>query len=356
MTATPLPHHAARRIAIIKPSALGDIVHSLPVLSALRQHFPAAHLTWVVNRAYEPLLHGHPDLDATLAFERSPRGATTLEAVLRYGRFLSRLRQQRFDLVIDLQGLLRSGVMTLATGAARRVGLSSAREGAAWCYTDVVQVGTVRDLHAVDRYWRVTEALGITGAALRFRLPVAESARQWALRALADCPRPWLLFAVGARWLTKRWPPAHFAALARRAQARHGGCVVFVGAGEDAPLARATGLLIPGPQRDLTGATTLPQLTAALSLADAVVANDTGPLHLAVALGRPVVAPFTCTRVRLTGPYGHEPFAVETRVHCQGSLLRQCARLECMTELTPERLWPPLEEVLQRWETSRQSA
>lgn len=353
---SPLEHVAPRRIALIKPSALGDIIHSLPVLTALRQHFPAAHITWIVNRAYEPLLRGHPDLDATLAFERSPRNTNTLEATLRYGRFLSRLRQQHFDLVIDLQGLLRSGVMTLATGAARRVGLSSAREGAAWFYTDVVEVGTVRTLHAVDRYWRVTEALGIRDAELRFRLPVAESGRQWALRALADCPRPWLLFAVGARWLTKRWPPAHFAALARRAQERHGGSVVFIGAGEDKPLAQETGRLIPGPQRDLTGATTLPQLTALMSLADVVVANDTGPLHLAVALGRPVVAPFTCTQVRLTGPYGREPFAVQTQVHCQGSLLKKCARLECMTELTPERLWPALGEVLQQWETSRRSA
>ena len=166
----------------------------------------------------------------------------------------------------------------------------------------MVQVGTVRTLHAVNRYWRVTEALGVRDAALRFRLPVAEPARQWALRTMADCPRPWLLFAVGARWLTKRWPPEHFATLARWAQERHGGCVVFIGAGEDSELARQTGRLIPGPQRDLTGATTLPQLTALLSLADVLVANDTGPLHLAVALGRPVVAPFTCTQVRLTGP------------------------------------------------------
>src|SRR5437588_2058537 len=113
-----------QRIALIKPSALGDVVHALPVLSALRRRFPAAHLTWVVNRAYEPLLAGHPDLDATLAFERSSRNTGPLDAALRYGRFLSLLRQQCFDLVIDLQGLFRSGVMALATGAPRRVGLS----------------------------------------------------------------------------------------------------------------------------------------------------------------------------------------------------------------------------------------
>lgn len=351
---TPLEHCTPRRIALIKPSALGDIIHSLPVLTALRQRYPAAHVSWVVNRAYEPLLQGHPDLDATLAFDRSPRHAP-LEAVLHYGRFLSRLRQQRFDLVLDLQGLLRSGVMTLATGAPRRVGLSSAHKGAGLCYTDVVEVGTIRTLHAVDRYWRVAETLGATGSP-RFRLPVPEAARRWALAALAEVPRPWLAFAVGARWRTKRWPPEHFAALARRAQEQHGGGIVFVGGREDAPLARAAGRLVVGPQLHLAGATTLPQLLGVLSLADVLVANDTGPLHLAVALGRPVVSPFTCTQVRLTGPYGRAAFAVQTNVFCAGSLLKKCGRLECLAELTPERLWPPLAEVLQQWEARKQSA
>ena len=90
--------------------------------------------------------------------------------------------------------------------------------------------------------------------------------------------------------------------------------------------------------RDLTGATTLPQLAALLQESDVVLANDTGPLHLAAALGRPVVAPYTCTVVRRTGPYGQESRAVETTVWCRGSYLRECNRLECMAELTPARL------------------
>src|SRR6516225_5902879 len=102
----PLCDYQAGRIAIIKPSALGDIVHSLPVLTALRDRYPEAHITWVVNRGYEALLHGHPDLDATLPFERAGRTGP-LFAALNFGRFLSRLRHRRFDLVLDLQGLLR---------------------------------------------------------------------------------------------------------------------------------------------------------------------------------------------------------------------------------------------------------
>src|SRR5262249_58666126 len=122
----------ARRIALIKPSALGDIVHSLPVLTALRHRFPHAHITWIVNRGYEPLLRGHRDLDDTLPFDRAATRNGWRRSLAYYRHFLSELRRRRFDLVIDLQGLLRSGLMAAASGAARRVGFSSAREGAAW--------------------------------------------------------------------------------------------------------------------------------------------------------------------------------------------------------------------------------
>src|SRR5947209_3977469 len=131
----PLHEIAAQRIAIIKPSALGDIIHSLPVLTALRRRFPAAHLTWIVNRGYEPLLSGHPDLDGTLAFDRRANRSGVFQAALGYLNFFRRIHAGRFDLAIDLQGLLRSGLMTLATGARRRVGLGTAREGAGWFYT-----------------------------------------------------------------------------------------------------------------------------------------------------------------------------------------------------------------------------
>ena len=102
--------------------------------------------------------------------------------------------------------------------------------------------------------------------------------------------------------------------------------------------------------RNLSGRTSLPQLTALLSLADVMVANDTGPLHLAAALGRPIVAPYTCTKVARNGPFGQARRAVETRVPCGGSYIKKCSRLDCMAELTPDRLWPILESVLQRWQ------
>jgi lipopolysaccharide heptosyltransferase I len=335
----------------MKPSALGDVVHALPVLSALRERFPTAHITWVVNRAYEPLLRNHPDLDATLPFDR---GAAAAVAALSALRFAWTLRKARFDLVLDLQGLFRTGLMAAASGASRRVGLSTAREGASHFYTDIV--ADDRSLHAVDRNWRMAEALGAGGAPKQFRLTLDPAAVAWAERQLADLPRPWLAVGVGARWLTKRWPPAHFADLVRETQKEFGGTAIFVGSRDDIPLSQATKALLTGPTLDLTGKSTLPQLAALLSAADVVLANDTGPLHLAAALGRPVVAPYTCTDVIRHGPYGSFAGAVATTVPCRASYVRRCGHLSCMAELTPDRLRGPLFEALSKCRPFSRSA
>src|SRR5437588_567292 len=112
-----------QRIAIIKPSALGDIAHSLPVLSALRQRFPATHISWVVNRGYAPILERHPDLNDIVSFDRGAMRKGWIKGGWDFAHFLRHLRSHRFDMVIDLQGLLRTGLMTLASGAAVRIGL-----------------------------------------------------------------------------------------------------------------------------------------------------------------------------------------------------------------------------------------
>jgi lipopolysaccharide heptosyltransferase II len=352
----PLDQVRAERIALVKPSALGDIVHSLPVLSAIRTRFPQAHITWVVNRGYEPLLLGHPDLDATLSFDRAAlkRGLWTAFTTLR--GFARALKQAKFDLVLDLQGLFRSGLMVWATGAPRRVGLASAREGARWFYTDVVPVPDADRIHAVDRYWKLVEALGAGDGPRRFHLPLDPVAESWASHTLGELPRPWVAVAAGARWQTKRWAPAHFQVLTRRIQDTFGGTLLFVGGPEERAVSDEVAGALRGPSVNLAGTTTIPQLVSLLARVDLMLGNDTGPLHVATALGRPVAAPYTCTRVDLTGPFGAFGGAVQTRVWCSGSLRKTCSRMECLGELTPDRLWPPVQEALQRWLIQRPSA
>jgi heptosyltransferase-1 len=344
-----------RRIVLIKPSALGDIIHSLPVLTALRQRFPRAHLAWVVNRLYEPLLRHHPHLNTVIPFDRGLGRDGYAAGVLRFTRFLRRLQRENFDVAIDLQGLLRTGLMTFATQARARIGLASAREGATWFYTH--RVDDTQDVqHAVDRYWRVVDALGAGTSEKRFVLPVDDEAGAWAKDLLQSYPRPWVAVGVGARWITKRWPPEHFAALTQRALDKFGGAAILVGAPDEAALAERAAARIKGQVLNVAGKTTLPQLAALLGEVDLMLANDTGPLHLAVALGRPVVAPYTCTLVARTGPYGQTGQGVQTSIWCRGSYLKKCDRLECMPELTPDRLWLPLHDLLVTWQRQRHSA
>ena len=347
---------APRRIALIKPSALGDIVHALPVLSALRGRFPDAQITWIVNAAYEPLLIGHPDLTDTLPFDRSASRRGVRRSLGYAISFAAELRRRRFDLVIDLQGLFRSGLMCLATRAPRRVGFASAREGSRYTYTDQIRIADADRIHAVDRYWRVAEALGAGHLPKQFHVPILAAERVWARGELTGLPRPWIAVGVGAKWVTKRWPPDHFADLLGRAAATFGGSCVFVGTADDTPLAAAVIRQSGGPTKDFTGKTTLPRLAALLAEVDVMVANDTGPLHLAAALGRPCVAPYTCTQVALHGPYGRTTGGVETSVACGGSYLKTCPTMICMTDLTPDRLWGRLAEVLDTWARNSRSA
>jgi lipopolysaccharide heptosyltransferase I len=344
----------ARRVAIIKPSALGDIVHSLPVLTALRARFPQASIAWVVNRAFEPLLAGHPDLTETLAFDRGAlKGVRAIRTAI---SFATELRRRRFDLVIDMQGLLRSGIMALMTGAPRRVGFATAREGSRHAYTHKLRCPPRDGAHAVDRMWRVAEAFGVGHLPKVFRVPLRPAEVEAASRELAALPRPLAAVAVGAKWVTKRWPRTHFAELLRRAQNAFGGSAVLVGTGEDAAASREVIAALRGPALDLTGRTSLPRLAAVLSLADVMLATDTGPLHLAAALGRPCVAPYLCTKVALHGPYTPAGGCVETSVPCAGSYLKKCGNMVCMSELTPDRLWPKLAEALDSWQRNSRSA
>jgi lipopolysaccharide heptosyltransferase I len=344
----------ARRIAIIKPSALGDIVHALPVLTALRARFPSARITWVVNSAYEALLSGHPDLTDTLPFDRSAfrgvRGAITTTFA-----FARELRRRRFDLVIDMQGLFRSGLMAWGTGAPTRVGFANAREGSRYAYTHKVRSPALDAAHAVDRMWCIAEKFGVGHLRKVFRVPLQPTEVEAAGRELAEVPRPLIAVAGGAKWLTKRWPAAYFAELLNRAHAHFGGSCVLLGAGEDVALSREIGAKLHGPAIDLSGKTALPRLAAVLARADVVLGNDTGPLHLAAALARPCIAPYLCTRVGLHGPYAQAENCVETTVACGGSYLKKCGNMICVPDLTPDRLWPKLAETLDRWRRAHSS-
>lgn len=341
-----------RRVAIIKPSALGDIAHALPVLSGLRRLYPDAHISWVVNKGFAGLLQHHPQLNATLEFDRRAY-KNPVTAVIYTLQLQQQLRRQRFDLVLDLQGLLRTGLMTAATGAPVRLGFATAREGSRHFYSHRLKVPDADRIHAVDRYWRMIEFLGGGHLQKEFRVPVDGDALNRMLTILLTLPQPWIAVAPGARWLTKRWPVEKFAELLNQTQAKFGGTTVLLGAPDDIALSADLTKLLKHPCLDLTGKTSIAEMVAVLSRSAVMISNDTGPLHVAVALGVPCVAAYLCTKVNLHGPYmGASPKSagVPTMVPCAGSYVRKCPHgLRCFADVAVGMLAKEVSRILTAW-------
>ena len=347
-----------RRICVIKPSALGDVVQSLPLLSVLRERFPAARISWVINHELADLISGHPYIDELLLFQR--RGTAR-----DYLHLLRELRQREFDIVFDLQGLMRSGVMAAATRAPLRIGLETSREGAGLACHETVS-GTGRSVSAFQRYWRVAEELGFAGRTPQTIIPMQSADHAWAANVLSGLTGPVLAIHPGARWITKRWPVEKFAVVANKAMRQFGFSVAILGSKGEMPVALELEKLLKGfvpwkPVLNLTGQTTLKQLSAVLSAVDLVLTNDSGPMHLAAGLGTPVLGVFTCTSPLISGPPGSQHELVATEIPCAASYKKLCphsgcGNLACMDELTTERVCQALVRLIDKSQTQREAA
>jgi lipopolysaccharide heptosyltransferase I len=336
------------RVLIVKPSALGDVVQSLPVLTALKERWRQARFTWVVNRSLAGLLSGHPDLDQVVPFDRAAPGIDRLRSTRSLAR---RLRQGRFDVALDLQGLFRSAVMTRLSGAPIRVGYANAREGAPWFYTHLLQIPeSVQAAHA--RYWMAAKAFGCLGEPPPARFGFTDDDDRWAQQQLADVAHPILAIHPGAQWVTKRWPTAHFGWIARQAQVEFGAGIVLLGGPGEEDLCRAVAEGVDQAM-NLAGRTSLLRLATVLRRVDLVLSGDTGPMHLAAAVGTRVAAVFTCTSPARAGPIGAGHRILSAPVPCAASYLKRCSSLVCMRELTPERVWPEVRSALAQSAPSR---
>ena len=322
--------HTPRRVLIVKPSAIGDVVHALPILALLKRRWPGAAFSWLVTPACAGILDGHPMLDEVIRFDRKAYGQGWHKpAVLRSLTTFSRgLRDRRFDLAIDLQGLFRSGWLTFQTAAPVRVGLADAREMAGLFYTHRVNVGR-REQHAVERYLCVAEALGAGRGPVEF--PFAATPADHAFAA-ERTPRRYALLFPGTNWPTKRWPAEKFAALVDPLRRRFGLEAVVGGAPSEVELAAK----VTGAAANLAGKTTLNQLVALIARAELVVSNDSGPMHIAAALGRPLVVPFGPTNPVRTGPYGRMGSVVKLDLPCSPCYSRRCSHQTCLQQLEVE--------------------
>jgi lipopolysaccharide heptosyltransferase I len=339
----------ARRILIVRLSALGDLVHVLPLLDALRRARPDAHIGWLVEQGNASLLAEHPQLDQVIAFPRRQ-----LASLLRRGRwiaaarlalaFLRELRAGRYELTIDAQCNLRSSLLARLSGARRRIGFAPpyTKEKAHWLSTDRVRVPIGGQLK-VERNLALLGPLGIDGGGARARLAIPESARARA-RAFRARERGSELIAlhpgVSGFGAIKQWAPERFAGVARRLAAERGTrCIVTWGPGErelaERVVEQSQGSAGLAPE---TGS--LLELAALYLACDAVIGGDTGPVHLAAALGVPVVGLYGPKDPAIYAPWdavrARPATTVWKQVHCSPCRLRRCGNVICMPAIQVE--------------------
>ncbi|MGH7137754.1 MAG: lipopolysaccharide heptosyltransferase II, partial [Pirellulales bacterium] len=341
-------------ILLIKPSAVGDIVHTLTVLVRLRERFPDARIDWFITPENADLVRHHPALSDVVLFDRRrySRFGRDWPATKGVVNLFRTLRRNQYDLVIDLHGQLRSALFTIATGAAVRIGFEKTREGAWLVYSHHIPLLS-ESVHAVDRYLWLGHVLGFEAGVPDFRiyLPPTIESRVDELLARHGLPdRPLALVVPGTVWQTKHWRVEGFAGVARHLLRRNF-AVVLGGAPKDRERVRQVAALCP-EACDLAGHTTLAEMIALVRRSAVCVTNDSGSMHLAVAFDRPLVSVFGPTSAVLTGPYRRMDAVVQTHAPCSPCLLRKLSQCQhqhlCMEEVTTGMVIHRLESVLAR--------
>jgi len=307
------------RILILKPSSLGDIIHALPTVNLIRRRYPTAHIAWLINTGFASLLKKCPVIDEIIPFDRQRYGSVT--GLPAFADFLATLQGRQFDIVVDLQGLFRTGLISWATLASRRIGLSDSREAACVFHNEIVPVPRC---HAVDRYLLAAQHLGCDPGPIEFPLGLEGRAPS----------RPLIAINASARWKTKLWGDDKFAALIRQLPRER---VVLTGsAAEFDQLDK-----IAQGCRNVAGKTDLLELADLYRQCAVVITNDSGPMHLAAAVGTPVIAIFGPTDPALTGPYGQNHTVLRAGITCSPCFKDYCTntvQMECMQKVTVEQM------------------
>ena len=298
-------------VAIVKLSSLGDVVHALPVAASLRACFPRAHLTWVVEQREAALLRGHPALDEvaiadTRGWRRRHGMRAGAEVVRAFRDLVRQFRGRGFTATLDLQGNVKSGLLTAATGAPVRIGFAAGhcREPLNTLFTNRRVVPPAAARHIVEQQLSLLRPLGVMESQATFWLPRQSTAEMAVTRALSGLEdgAPLVTLNPGAGRAVKRWPAARFAELARRLRADTGAAVCVLWGPAELDQARTIVDYAPGAL--LAPPTDLHALLALLRRTRVMVAGDTGPLHLAAALGVACVGLYGPTDPARTGPYG----------------------------------------------------
>lgn len=337
-----VPQVRTDRILIVRLSAIGDVVHAIPVLVALRRRFPHSFIAWVVEEKSKDVVEGHPMLNELIVFPKAEWKTDLTKqrdfglAFRRLRGFARELRSRRFDLAIDLQGLQRSGLITYFSGAPVRIGFADAREFSHIFYN--LKIPAPGNLHVVERYFLAAKFLGAEDERPCFVLPVSPGEQRFARAFLSRRRRPRApLVGIfpGASLAHKRWAPRGFAELSDLVQETLGAEVLLIGSKYEQEI---TAAILRHAQRLpllADGEVSIKQMAALISRCDLLIGNDTGALHIAVALGVPVIGLYGPYDPRHTGPYSESCEVIYHRYPCSPCIRHPiCQNFDCMREIT----------------------
>ena len=320
-------------------SSLGDVIHTLPFSAALRKLYPKARISWLVHPQFSGFLPDPPTIDKIIYFDKVAfKKMGLLQKINFLRKFRQELQAEKFDLVIDMQGLFKSAVVAALTGCPNRIGYCEMREGSGLVSKAIC--GSHSEDHVIERYLDVARYLGADIRNIDFPLPDLTKEEQSVRKKLAEKgidEQQYIVFVPGARWETKEWPPKHYAELADRIT--EDGTYVVIAGGPDEKEKAALIEAAAETDRiiDLTGQTSLKELAALIKGCKVFISGDTGPLHFAAALKKPLIAMYGPTKADRTGPYGSKKATVlVTPAACAGCLKKHCNDWHCMADITPD--------------------
>lgn len=330
-------------ILIVLHGSIGDVTRALPLANLIRRRYPKARIAWSVELAAFPLVEHHPALNDVILFDRS-RWWKTL------GPFLRRIRSGRFELVLDLQRLLKSGLISWWSGAPYRLGFhrTDAKEFN-WLFNNQ-HIPPVGDgISKLSHYLKFAQWLGIEPCPLEWGLHVLPQEEASVEKMLRDVGKPFAVFFIGSSWESKKWFPADTAKCAAALRKHYGLEIVLLGGEEDTIFAyEVEGF---GLQRltNWVGKTSLRQAIGILARAQVSIGPDTGLMHLSSAVGTPVVSLWGATSPTRTGPYGYQDLVIQGEAACSPCYLRRCriGRV-CMQSIDVERVVAMVGKVLSK--------
>ena len=304
---------------------MGDIVHTLPALSSLRRSFPDAKISWLVRPEFAPLIENHSDLDRVIIFDRKllSKWYRNKESLAALKSLVKDLRQSKFDLVIDFQGLFRTAILARLSGCKKRFGYSTAREFAPLFYTDRIDRDE-NNIHVIDYNQKVVAATGATQLDVKFKLRVTGGAMTKIDELLTRkkvAKDNYAVFVPGSANVLKGWPVKNFAALADKITDEFGMSIVLSGTKSEEPGIKEIISKAETRVTNFAGRTNIIELMTLLKGSRLVISNDTGPGHIAAALGRPMVMIFGPSNPARVFPYGRatavaaiEPFSRDPKL------------------------------------------